>query len=379
MPVSLKTGEEAIAHIGSTDFITAWKALCDGCAWSTACQHPDFIIPWYQLYAERGLPVIVFEQGEDGQVSGFLPLALIDKGKTLVGAGMVEAEYQCWLALPENGNRFITEAIAAIRQTFPGAALHLRYINGGAPLDWIRASKHTTFCRLQSHPRPLLKLPASEIVDRLNNKKYRAKLNKLKKSGEISFQRIEDHQGFVSIFEDMCRKYDARQAEKNFVSPFRDDALKAKFYIELHRRGILHATILHVGNEIAAFHAGLVSRNWLHLGINAQADCFEQQSPGRIHLLMLSAFAQQENFSTIDLTPGGDKYKERFATQHDMVHELLLFPGFFSFMLGQAKFHGMNFTKSLCKSLNIRPARIRQMIGRSGNGANGAAPSADQD
>jgi CelD/BcsL family acetyltransferase involved in cellulose biosynthesis len=209
-----------------------------------------------------------------------------------------------------------------------------------------------------------MKLSASDIAVRLNSKKNRGKINKLKRSGELSFERIKDHQEFMNSFGEICEKYDSRQKEKNFVSPFKDDQLKGKFYIELHKRGILHTTILNVGKQMAAFHAGLISRDWLHLGINGQSSYFGEQSPGKIQLLMLGAFLHQENFSTLDLTPGGDEYKEQFATQHDTVFELLMFPSFFSFMTNQIKFSGRNFAKSLFKSLNIRPTLVRRVVAR---------------
>jgi len=56
----------------------------DDCSWSTACQHADFILPWYQIYAERCNPVVVADQSDDS-ATGFLPLALINNGKVLVG------------------------------------------------------------------------------------------------------------------------------------------------------------------------------------------------------------------------------------------------------------------------------------------------------
>jgi CelD/BcsL family acetyltransferase involved in cellulose biosynthesis len=329
MTLSLKIGDETLAWISSEKFMEGWESLLNQCNWSTACQYPDFIIPWYQIYAERCVPVVVAAQSEDNLVTGLLPLALVNNGKMLVGAGMVEAEYQCWIERPENNSDFIKEAIKIIYNAFPSATLHLRYINEGAPLGWVKYTRPAYFHRLQRHSRPLMKLSGSDITARLNSKNNKGKINKLKRTGELSFQRIKDNQAFIHSFDQICENYDSRQREKNSVSPFRDDQLKGKFYIELHRRGILHATILNVGKQMAAFHAGLITRDWLHLGINGQSSDFWHGSPGRIQLLMLGAFLHEENFSTFDLTLGGDEYKEQFETEHDTVFELFLFPGRF--------------------------------------------------
>lgn len=364
MTIVVRMGDEALAHISSPGFLIAWKALLQACGWSTACQHPDFIIPWYEIYKERCVPVVVTEEDNNGSIIGLLPLALTDNKKLLVGAGMVEAEYQCWVERPENSNQFIREAIDAIREEFPNTMLHLRYINVGAPLDWIGSLKSGYFYRLQKHIRPLMKLSGPEIAERLNSKKNRAKINKLKKSGEVSFERVKDHHLFLTSFDDICAKYDSRQKEKNFVEPFQDDPLKGKLYIELHKRGILHATLLKVGSHVAAFHAGLISRDWLHYGVNGHSSDFDEQSPGKIHLLMLGAFLHNENFSMLDLTPGGDEYKEMFATQYDTVFEFYLFPGCLSFLNSQVKLSTRSWAKSLFRRLNIRPALLRQWSAR---------------
>lgn len=364
MSVSLTTGREAISCICASNFITAWKALFEACSWSTACQHPDFIIPWYQIYAERCIPVIVFERNDDGSLRGILALALIGNGKTLVGAGMAEAEYQCWIEHSENNGSFIRKAMPALKHAFPHATIHLRYLNRGAPLAWLKSSRLGYFHFLKRHQRPLMELSASNAAARLNGKTNRGKINKLKKYGDISFQRLEDHEAFIAAFDEIRTKYDLRQQEKYSVSPFRDDALKGKFHIEMHKRGLLHVTVLNVGNEIAAFHSGLISRDWLHLGVTGQDACFERHSPGRLQLLMLAAFLDQEKFSTLDLTPGGDEYKELLATQHDEVYELSLFPTFAAFTMSHAKHFGIGAAKSLLRILKIQPVSLRRAVAK---------------
>lgn len=364
MSVVVRTGDEALALISSPGFLTGWEAVLQDCSWSTACQHPDFIVPWYQIYRDRCSPVVVTAQDDDGTVIGLLTLALIDGGKRLVGAGMVEAEYQCWVERPGNGNRFIRHAIDAIRTAFPKATLHLKYINVGAPVDWIGSLASGYYYRLHEHARPLMKLNAPEIAARLGNRKIRGKIKKLNQSGALSFERVNNHDAFLASFDDVCAKYDHRQKEKNFVAPFKDDPLKGRFYKELHRRGILHATSLNVGNRIAAFHAGLISRDWLHLGINVQSSDFDAHSPGILHLLMMSALLEKENFLMLDLTPGGDAYKESFATQHDTVYEFLLFPGYLSFLKNRVAVSTKSWAKSALKRLNIRSSLLRQARAR---------------
>lgn len=209
-----------------------------------------------------------------------------------------------------------------------------------------------------------MKLGGPEFAQRLGSKTNQGKINKLKRSGELAFERVRDHQAFLASFDEICAQYDRRQKERHYVAPFRDDPLKAIFYKELHRRGILHATLLNVGKQIAAFHAGLISRDWLHLGINGQSTELMKHSPGKIHLLMLGAFLPRENFVMLDLTPGGDDYKEMFATQHDTVFEFLLFPSYLSYLKNRATVWAKSLMKSVFRRLNLRPALLRQASAR---------------
>src|SRR4029434_1141203 len=51
-----------------------------------------------------------------------------------------------------------------------------------------------------------------------------------------------------------------------------------------------------------------------------------KQSPGKFITLFLAKLLHEEGFDRIDLTPGGDVYKERFANDHDTVHTLTMLP-----------------------------------------------------
>jgi hypothetical protein len=124
----------------------------------------------------------------------------------------------------------------------------------------------------------------------------------------------------------MCIQYDFRQAALYWNMPFSNDPAKKPFYLELHKRGLLHATILTVGDKIAASHIGLLSEERaVHLGINTYDPALAAHSPGNLLLAMLGVQLVEEEMPLLDLTPGGDAYKEHFATEHDAVCELTIY------------------------------------------------------
>ncbi|RZA35832.1 MAG: hypothetical protein EOP92_08550, partial [Lysobacteraceae bacterium] len=72
MKLSLLTGREAVELAQSPAFQAKWKRLYASCIWATGFQHPDFVLPWYALYQERFLPVIVLAESAGGELQGLL-------------------------------------------------------------------------------------------------------------------------------------------------------------------------------------------------------------------------------------------------------------------------------------------------------------------
>lgn len=323
MHLTVLTGSEALDCVYSKEFQSRWKALHDCCPWATACQHPDFVEPWYELYYTRFMPVVVVGESADGTLAGLLTLASGRNGGKLTGAGEQQAEYQGWLQTPDADSRFIVDAIAAIRVRFPDVDLSLKYLPPGIPLDWLDGVK---LCVLHAHPRPLMRADAAAMARQRNKKNHRQNYNRLKRLGEVGFERVVEHDHFVRVFDDMCIQYDFRQAALYWSMPFSNDPIKKRFYLELHKRGLLHTTILTVGDKIAASHIGLLSeKRAVHLGINTYDPALAAHSPGNLLLAMLGVHLAEEEMPVLDLTPGGDGYKEHFATEHDSVCELTIY------------------------------------------------------
>lgn len=343
MALRLLTGDAALAHIGAQTFVTAWRALHAACPWATACQHPDFVLPWYGLYAGLFVPVVVLQETDDGALVGLLPLALDDKGQRLTGAGECHAEYQGWLQPPDAGTSFITGALRAIRERFPRADLALRYLPAGTPLSWLDAwrddaSDARRWVTLRSVRRPLMQIDPVAMHRQRNKKNHRQNSNRLGRLGAVRFEQVVEHAHFLRVIDAICDQYDFRQAALYRARPFMLDAAKKRFYIALHRQGLLHVTILTVDGAIAASHIGLLSAGRaVHLGINTYHPATSAHSPGNLLLAMLGVHLAAQQMPLLDLTPGGDGYKEHFATAHDHVSTLTIHRDLRSFLLTAAR------------------------------------------
>jgi len=60
----------------------------------------------------------------------------------------------------------------------------------------------------------------------------------------------------------------------------------------------------------------------IRLRLLAHAPELSAQSPGKLHLLQLRAFLGNDGMHLLDLTPGGDVWKDRFAQSHDTAFEV---------------------------------------------------------
>jgi CelD/BcsL family acetyltransferase involved in cellulose biosynthesis len=322
--VRLLSGDDALARIGAAPFGAAWRTLYARCPWATGCQHPDFVLPWYALYGGRHEPVVVADEAADGTLRGLLTLAL-DRGRArLTGAGAVQAEYQGWIAEPDDADRFAADAMACIRAALPRACTTLKYLPPGIPLGWLDGGGRR-YAVLRAHARPVMQIDEA-AMDKLRRKKnHRQNANRLNRIGAVAFERVTGDARFRRVFEDICIQYDFRQAALYRQTPFASDPLKERFYLELHRRGMLHTTVLTVGGTLAAAHVGLVSKECVvHLGLNTHAPALAAHSPGLLLLALLGGRLADERVGLLDLTPGGDRYKEQFASAHDEVYELTM-------------------------------------------------------
>ena len=364
MTVQILTGPSALRRLGSENFRARWIALHDSCPWATACQHPDFVLPWYALYGAAFLPVIVFDEGDDGTLAGLLTLALRPHGKTLTGAGDQQAEYQGWIQACGAGSGFMTHALRALRAQFSGADLRLKYLPPGIPLDWTEEKEGARgLCAVRTHARPLMQIDAAGMNRQRNKKNHRQNYNRLKRLGEVRLENVIGHDDFLGKFDEISLQYDFRQAAFFRNMPFSRDPLKKPFYIELQKRGLLHTTVLTVGDKVAASHIGLFSKGRaIHLGINTYDPAFAAHSPGNLLLAMLGVQLVAEGVPMLDLTPGGDKYKEQFATGHDVVSELMVYPDRASRLVGETLLGVIRFSKARLRAAGVRPAEVVAML-----------------
>ncbi|AKD04394.1 GNAT family N-acetyltransferase [Pontibacter korlensis] len=349
--VEVVIGEGVYDLLNNITFQSAWDNLLESCAWSTVFQSRSFVSTWYNVYQNEYLPILVKNENE-GELIGLLAMALplsalrecdtkTAKGR-IVGAGQYEAEYQTWLALESNGESFIQDALSAMRKQFPLCEIQLRYLPPNTPIGWAMGeSKWVKRVVLQPSRRPLMDMGMPDFSKLFKKSEYRNKLNRLKKLGLLHFERITDFETFSAILPELTVQYDFRQGAMFNKNQFRENSSKQKFLLELFEQDLLHVSVLRAGNELLASIVAIAGKKWVHLGgINIHSPFnAHYYSPGFVNFLMLGQQLAQEGYAVFDLTPGGDAYKERMATRHDHVYELVVTSSFTSHFKRRLKKH----------------------------------------
>jgi CelD/BcsL family acetyltransferase involved in cellulose biosynthesis len=360
MKVEVFIGSEAEKLLEKIEFCEDWRRLSAACPWGSVFQQPDFVTTWYSTYRSRYTPVIVTGVNEHNEKTGLFTLATcIDSGK-LVVAGDRQTEYGAWLADPRYGDEFIESAIEKLREKFPNRILTLLFALPTLPVGWIKpGNRFSGNCHLRTIPRGLMAVgDGSSFKDSLR-KKYQNKVNRLKRIGQLRFDRIEAPEEFQEILDEIfCYQAFRLRAAYN-ITDLENDQLKKTFLTNLMRLpGMLNVTVLRVGDKLVSGQIHMHNREQVLLGLITHSPFYSRFSPGTLHLLMLGGELAKNGVPIFDLTPGGE-YKDRYATDHDHAYVLKIFFNRAHCSRYKLERKISESIKSLALAVNILPARAR--------------------
>lgn len=326
--IELICGAPAFTLLDDSDFLADWQTLLGACTYASVFQSPSFARSWYFAYREQWDPVIVRRVDLVGRLVGLWLLAFSPTKRMLVHAGSHQAEYHSWLAEPGTDVTFLEAAWTALRRCFGFASLRFKYLPSLALVDGlcaVPALRGRITIRLCS--RPLLKLEQESIKASFAKKSNKSRFNRIKKLGKLEFRRVVDVIELDRLLDELIACYDLRQGGVNGTSPFCEDNHKRDFYRGLfladHSSAYVTVTTLDE-RPIAAFWGAVGGTN-VHLGMLIHTPFLAEHSPGKLHVMQLSEHLASEGKEVLDLTPGGDAWKERFANAHDEVAEVVLY------------------------------------------------------
>jgi CelD/BcsL family acetyltransferase involved in cellulose biosynthesis len=330
LTISLIRGDAADELLRDPTFQKAWSDLAAACPWSTSCQSWAFAEAWIESYLETYELLLVVQYNKADGLNGLLPLAVHRNSGQIKHVGAHQAEYQVWLARETQADLFIENALDALAVEYPRQRLRLQYLPPGSPLGWTerqhRWGAHTT---IREKKLPLLRLGSNSSVEQsLRKKGNKSRINRLQKVAPLRLVQLHTPEELASVLDDVSDFCDLRQGAINSVLPFRDDPQKRAFCLRMiEKPGLLHAAVLMSGDSVIAANIGQINRSSVSVGILCHSPFLAGQSPGKILLLMLARELGRQGFSDLDLTAGGDSYKDRSADHYERVHTIDVYFG----------------------------------------------------
>lgn len=355
-------GDDVIAWMQKSEDIAAWDALYRVCPWGTAFQTSGFSKLWYRHYGDQWTPVLALGHDATGALAAIMPLTA--RNGVITGVGAYQAEYHGWLSTPAIASAFLKAAISAVTARLPHHAISLKYLHAAVPQsalnELIAADRRA---RLRAHIRGVLDLDRAAIAETLKKKGNRSKLNRLKRLGSVEF-RVLSPADLERHMDDLTAYCDFRQGAVNDSCPFADDPRKRQFHLDWLRElpNEVHVSGYFLdGRMISALFLGL-SAGEAHIAIVAHSPEHAENSPNKFHIYEAALALADSKFERLDMTPGGDEWKLRFASREDAVHELEVYASASSAILSTVREAGGNAVRGALKRIGISPSSLRSVL-----------------
>lgn len=361
----LVRGRPGLALLADEAFLSRWRTLHSQCPHATVFQAPAFVRSWYYAYQSQWQPVIVHSTALNGELTGLWLLAYDAEQQILTHAGSNQAEYHVWLALPGEDAAFLAAAWAKLQRLVAFEALQFKYLPSAKLVDTLRIVPGLDgLLAMKIHARPLIRLHQESIKKSLAKPGNRSRLNRLKRLGTLSFKRLADPVELEQVFEKLIAYYDFRQEAVNHVAPFREDPLKRLFHRLLFASAPeeTHVTVTSLAGEAIAAFWGMASDKTVHLGMLIHSPLLAEHSPGKLHLMLLQDELLKEGKEILDLTPGGDPWKENFADSHDEVAEVTIHRSAWRRKQVALFEKSLKVAKRCFGRLGITPMHLRQVL-----------------
>lgn len=365
-PLKLLHADEALAWLNEPAHTAAWRRLHADCPWSFPSLSPDYYRIWIHHYGDIWAPLLVLAEDLTGSLLGVFPLA-ISEG-LITGAGAHQAEYQGWLSDEADAVDFLDRSLQLLARAFPSHKVKLRYLVPSIPPRFIE-----DLCRRNPraiptyHPRPLMKLDGATVHKALRKKSTRSKVNRLRRLGQLEFRRLTDPTEIAEKLDEIITLYDFRQGAANDVCPFLDDPRKKGFLLEWAAQAannVLHISCLTLNDEIIGAHIGVIANDEIQLAVLAYSPHYSAFSPGKLQIYHTAGMLAEAGLGWFDLTPGGDPWKERFASDHDTVLALDVYPSVVTAQGLRVKMQLDTTAHSILDRIGISPASLKALLKR---------------
>jgi CelD/BcsL family acetyltransferase involved in cellulose biosynthesis len=364
-PSTLIQSHAAHELLNNQKFIEQWSKLLEKSPYATGFQEPAFACAWYESYRENWHPIIIYCPNSNEELTGLWLLAYNPENKLLVHVGDNQAEYHIWLALPGTEVSFLASAWKELVKQLDFSILRFRYLPVAEPLGSIlKCIPELRHVAIRKRLTPLMVLDANEIKSSFAKKSNKSRFNRLKRLGLVEFRKIRSISELESVFDELIDFYDLRQGAVNNARPFQYDAIKRKFHIETFRKSVdkIHVTVTFLNGKPVAGLWGTITRGTIHIGLIMHSPFLAEHSLGKLHIMQLSQLMLSENLNVLDLTPGSDPWKDRFANKHGEVAEAIIYRSNWLRKRNELAYRTLNTVRNLANRMGISSAELKTIM-----------------
>jgi Acetyltransferase (GNAT) domain len=324
LEIKIVKDNNVLELLNDKTFVSEWQELANQNEKVTVIQEPPFVTTWYRQYSNKYQPILILGFDKNSIV-GLMPLAFSLNGQYLTHAGDYQAEYHGWLCKKDVDQEFPVQALIAIKHNFQLRKWQWRCVPPRSQVNWLSSNalkKEKIYVRIVEEDSPVLDLNDENKINKIKkNKALRNNINRYKKKNGFYIERIKSKEKARKIFDILSIQCDFRQMARHQIAPFGRDENKKPFYIErLNFPENNHFTILWSNNDPIAFHFGACDSDTVYLGLASYSPLEEKNSPGIIHIIKLIELLREEGYHYLDLTPGRDKYKEKYCNFHQKLY-----------------------------------------------------------
>jgi len=326
----LKKGD-VLKAIKDEGFISAWKTLAKESGEFTLIQEYDFVASWYRAYQSIYDPIMLVAYGQQNKILGILPLAISLENGEISHAGDGQAEYNSWICSKKNEKTFLVQSLILLKKELNLVKWDWGWMPPNANISWLKSKEleqNGIYVNVGTFESPRYDLnDLARITKIKKSKSIRSNTNRLKRSGDLKIERITDVARAKEVFVDLKKIYNFRNLAVYNNIPFEEDECKERWHLDhlLNSNDSVHFSILWQGDNLLACNFGFCSDTTVMMGLFAYNPVQGARSPGNIFLIMLTEYIAKEGFQYLDLTPGGDPYKERFCNDHITLSKPIFF------------------------------------------------------
>jgi len=328
MDVKILNKDQSFAKLNDVKFISEWKSLSQQSSDFSLIQEYGFAYSWYTAYKNTYDPILVLAYNHQNKLVGILPLAQHQQRKSLSHAGDDQAEYAGWVCQQGLKAEFLTRSLIALKKEFNLHKWQWGWLPPQASTEWLSSKElkeQGITANISTYESPLYDLSDPARIRKVRKGgSIKSNFNRLKRTGDLRIERITDMAVAKEIFIDLKKKANFRNLAVYNNFPFEDDKNKEQWHLDHLNSGEgVHFTVLWHGDELLACNFGFCTDDTVMMGLVAYNPVQGSRSPGSVFLIMLIEFLMEEGFHYLDLTPGGDPYKERFCNRHQTLHKVV--------------------------------------------------------